>query len=236
MTFDPFYPPPVVPPTPPVSEPKRPLYGRVFAVVAIVFGVIFLLGGFIDGVALGFVALGVACILAGILYLKVKSGNGRKFWVVPAIAILPALIAAGLSAPAPEEAGTASEQGTTTTVTATTRPTTTSAKPTTTTAPPSTTTTLAPVPFVAPVTTTTEPPVDTPPPLVEAEPEYVPPVEEPEPEYVPPPPVDVPEAPSAVSYANCDAVRAAGAAPIYAGQPGYSFDLDRDRDGVACDT
>lgn len=36
-------------------------------------------------------------------------------------------------------------------------------------------------------------------------------------------------------YANCDAVRAAGAAPLYQGQPGYSTKLDRDRDGVACE-
>lgn len=43
------------------------------------------------------------------------------------------------------------------------------------------------------------------------------------------------QAPS-VSYANCAAVRAAGAAPIYAGQPGYSSKLDRDGDGVACET
>lgn len=37
-------------------------------------------------------------------------------------------------------------------------------------------------------------------------------------------------------YANCDAVRAAGAAPIYRGQPGYSGKLDRDNDGVGCET
>lgn len=40
---------------------------------------------------------------------------------------------------------------------------------------------------------------------------------------------------SSVYYANCTEVRAAGAAPIYAGQPGYSTKLDRDRDGVACE-
>ena len=37
-------------------------------------------------------------------------------------------------------------------------------------------------------------------------------------------------------YANCDAVRAAGAAPLYRGQPGYRAALDRDNDGVACET
>ena len=36
-------------------------------------------------------------------------------------------------------------------------------------------------------------------------------------------------------FANCDAVREAGAAPLSSGQPGYSFVLDRDRDGVACE-
>lgn len=38
-----------------------------------------------------------------------------------------------------------------------------------------------------------------------------------------------------VSYANCDAVRAAGKAPLYTGDPGYSTKLDRDRDGIACE-
>jgi hypothetical protein len=51
-------------------------------------------------------------------------------------------------------------------------------------------------------------------------------------EPVPPP---VAPAPAAVSYANCTAVRAAGAAPIYAGQAGYSRSLDRDNDGIACE-
>ena len=36
-------------------------------------------------------------------------------------------------------------------------------------------------------------------------------------------------------FANCAAVRAAGKAPIYAGQPGYSRRLDRDGDGVGCE-
>jgi hypothetical protein len=38
-----------------------------------------------------------------------------------------------------------------------------------------------------------------------------------------------------VYYENCAAARAAGAAPIYAGQPGYASHLDRDGDGVACE-
>jgi hypothetical protein len=36
-------------------------------------------------------------------------------------------------------------------------------------------------------------------------------------------------------YANCSEARAAGAAPIRAGEPGYASHLDRDGDGVACE-
>jgi hypothetical protein len=36
-------------------------------------------------------------------------------------------------------------------------------------------------------------------------------------------------------YANCDAVRAAGVAPIHRGDPGYSTSLDGDGDGSACE-
>ena len=36
-------------------------------------------------------------------------------------------------------------------------------------------------------------------------------------------------------YVNCKAVKAAGAAPLYRGDPGYSEDLDRDGDGIACE-
>ncbi len=39
-----------------------------------------------------------------------------------------------------------------------------------------------------------------------------------------------------VYYGNCGEVRAAGAAPIHRGEPGYASHLDRDKDGVACDT
>ncbi|WP_255771554.1 excalibur calcium-binding domain-containing protein [Pseudarthrobacter sulfonivorans] len=50
-----------------------------------------------------------------------------------------------------------------------------------------------------------------------------------------PAPAPAVKAPAAVYYANCTAVRAAGAAPIYAGTPGYGSHLDRDGDGVACE-
>lgn len=36
-------------------------------------------------------------------------------------------------------------------------------------------------------------------------------------------------------FANCSAARAAGAAPVREGDPGYSRRLDRDGDGVGCE-
>ncbi|MER6160875.1 excalibur calcium-binding domain-containing protein [Streptomyces sp. NPDC001868] len=57
-----------------------------------------------------------------------------------------------------------------------------------------------------------------------------------EPEAVEPEPADSTTAPPAdVYYENCDAARADGAAPVYAGDPGYGPHLDRDGDGVACE-
>ncbi|MCZ4342470.1 excalibur calcium-binding domain-containing protein [Sphingomonadaceae bacterium G21617-S1] len=44
-----------------------------------------------------------------------------------------------------------------------------------------------------------------------------------------------PEPESEVYYANCSAARAAGAAPVYAGEPGYAPRLDRDGDGIGCE-
>lgn len=38
-----------------------------------------------------------------------------------------------------------------------------------------------------------------------------------------------------VRYRNCAAARAAGAAPVRRGDPGYAAHLDRDNDGVGCE-
>ncbi|MGC0238353.1 excalibur calcium-binding domain-containing protein [Arthrobacter sp. SD76] len=51
----------------------------------------------------------------------------------------------------------------------------------------------------------------------------------------PAPAAPVAPAPAAVYYANCAAAKAAGAAPLYAGQPGYRPAMDGDSDGVACE-
>lgn len=59
----------------------------------------------------------------------------------------------------------------------------------------------------------------------------VPPPQETDPE--PAGPTTAP--PEDVYYENCDEAREAGAAPVYAGEPGYGPHLDRDGDGVACE-
>ncbi|RSZ62088.1 excalibur calcium-binding domain-containing protein [Corynebacterium hylobatis] len=42
-------------------------------------------------------------------------------------------------------------------------------------------------------------------------------------------------APASTYYKNCAAARAAGAAPVYRGSPGYGTHLDRDGDGIGCE-
>lgn len=45
----------------------------------------------------------------------------------------------------------------------------------------------------------------------------------------------IPQGGSSVYYKNCSQARAAGAAPIRRGEPGYGSHLDRDGDGIACE-
>lgn len=40
---------------------------------------------------------------------------------------------------------------------------------------------------------------------------------------------------SSQAYRNCAAARAAGAAPVRRGEPGYGTHLDRDNDGIGCE-
>ena len=91
----------------------------------------------------------------------------------------------------------------------------------------------------SPTPTTTSP---TPAPTPEPEPTSEAPAPAPEPaqperhEEAPAPVHQEQRAPEPQTYyANCAAARAAGAAPIYQGQPGYRSGLDRDGDGIACD-
>jgi outer membrane biosynthesis protein TonB len=117
--------------------------------------------------------------------------------------------------------------------------TTTAAATTTTAAPTTTTTTTAVAPPSEIVVAAAVPVVDSPAPAPKPAPKAAPkPAPKPQPLVAAPAPAPkkapAPKA-SSSGYANCAAARAAGAAPLYAGQPGYSSKLDRDGDGVACE-
>lgn len=60
------------------------------------------------------------------------------------------------------------------------------------------------------------------------------PEEEPAEEPAPPAPAPKP-APAPIRFSSCKQAREAGAAPLYRGDPGYSSNLDRDNDGIACE-
>jgi outer membrane biosynthesis protein TonB len=59
------------------------------------------------------------------------------------------------------------------------------------------------------------------------------------PSITPTPTTDPTTAPAgtseAVVYQNCAEVRAAGKAPLHRGEPGYTAELDKNGDGIACD-
>jgi endonuclease YncB( thermonuclease family) len=57
----------------------------------------------------------------------------------------------------------------------------------------------------------------------------------PQPVVPQPQPEPAPAPQPAAYYANCAAAKAAGAAPLHRGEPGYRSGLDRDNDGVACE-
>jgi micrococcal nuclease len=79
-------------------------------------------------------------------------------------------------------------------------------------------------------------PPPTPVPVPDPAPNRNPAVGVPDTPYVPPAPDPAPRKPATVSFKNCTEARAAGAAPIRRGEPGYASHLDRDNDGIACDT
>lgn len=57
----------------------------------------------------------------------------------------------------------------------------------------------------------------------------------PPPPPAPKPPPTTTTTPRPVFFFTCEEMRRAGAAPIRRGEPGYRFELDRNRNGLACD-
>jgi len=48
-------------------------------------------------------------------------------------------------------------------------------------------------------------------------------------------PAPTAKTPSSGAFRNCSEARAAGAAPVRRGDPGYGTHLDRDKDGIGCE-
>ena len=95
--------------------------------------------------------------------------------------------------------------------------------------------TQSPTPAPLPIPTTQAPTPEPPAPPATQEPESTP-EEETEAGGGAAAPAPVPEPKQEITYYdNCTAARAAGAAPLYQGEPGYRPALDRDKDGIACE-
>ncbi|MDT3443592.1 excalibur calcium-binding domain-containing protein [Pseudofrankia sp. BMG5.37] len=131
------------------------------------------------------------------------------------------------SDPSPRPVVATAATSTTPLATGTTSPATTPA----TTNPATTPTTTAPAVAVTDPAGATSPPGQVDPPRTQQAPPPPPPAPA---TTAAPPPAD-PD-PVDVYYANCAEARAAGAAPLHRGEPGYRSGLDRDNDGTACDT
>ena len=162
----------------------------------------------------------------------------QKTMVRPASAVLAIAVCAGLAGcgvPSSADDVDSPVPAPSPTVTASASPSPTPTPPPTPTPTPSPTPTPTPTPTPSPSPTTQAP---TP------EPSTPPETQEPEPTPeadtqgggggAAPAPVPEPKQESTY-YPNCKAAKAAGAAPLYRGDPGYREDLDRDEDGVACE-
>lgn len=204
----------------------------ILAIVGIAFGGLFILFGLFDGS--GWLALmGLAFLGPGVWWFVTKPGQ-RQWKIVAPLALLSFFVGAGMAPSAKQEQPAAavmatpssSSTPTTTKKTTTSRPTTTSRTTTTTTsASPTTSTVVSEEQVVSDNHTDHYVRDPEPAPVIVPEPEY-PPAPAPEPETAPA---------QNVYYPNCKAAKAAGAAPLYQGEPGYRPGLDRDQDGVACE-
>lgn len=236
--------------TEPQSTPTPNRLKLVASIIATVIGALILVVG-VFTLSFPTVLIGFAIGLPGVWWFlherRAKAGVPMaRHWGAVSVVSIAALLGGGALLP------DASDSDDVQAVVETTSTTPTTTAPTTST----TTSTTSPASSTVPAPTTEEPAaaavipgddddthvdVDTPRHIPDPVPAYTP---DPEPAYTPAPapepvytpdPAPVVEQPSSTSYENCDAVRAAGAAPIYAGQPGYASHLDRDGDGIGCE-
>lgn len=229
---------------------KSPFFRQILAWIALVLGLLVM---FAAGISLDSVLFGLALIVpAGWWFLHERAVRRnptgprlKRHWGMISAVAAALFVAGGAAAPDPEPtvepasdtatvtstsaAPTASKTASKTTSTAKSaseRPTssraaTSSAEPT----PTGPATGEAVVADLPAADAYADVPADTPAPVQQ---NFVAPVA--------PAAVPAQEAPAqSAYYANCAAARAAGAAPLYAGSPGYRAALDRDNDGVACE-
>ncbi|WP_209897346.1 excalibur calcium-binding domain-containing protein [Nocardia goodfellowii] len=188
---------------------------------------------------LAIVLIAIVGLLRGSLDWAGLRNRKQAGWLLAASFVVLALIVViapdqrSGDGPAPSATASPATESKTTAAPTTTTPTTATTETTTST----TTTTVEPLrraPF-APA----PPPLPAPPPAPELETSSVPKSEtsptsesetSPAPESNTSP---VPPSSPGVYYRNCTAARAAGAAPLFLGEPGYRSELDRDNDGIA---
>lgn len=228
---------------PPVSPQPAPASRKSGAVATIAGWLLLIFGGLIAvaGLAAGPGILGrIAMLLIGVAIAIVGAMLIWRFtsWKRAAPAAVLALIVGAVAMPTVEQpapaaplvgpttsavvpaAETTSTSATSTSATTTSAASST-ASSTTTTSVEATTSTTVDVPNPAVTETRTRTPLPTAPEVTTTTPAPVP---------------TVPDEQGSVYFGSCKQAKAAGAAPLYRGSPGYSSRLDRDGDGVACES
>lgn len=229
-------------PTPPNPSPSVPgrLCGRIRTVIGwavLIFGGLGLAASLFEPSGLGGVLIAAAFLAIGAALIW-RIGSWKSMTPIA----LGLFVLGGITTPDqpadPVETAVVAEAVATSSATATTTPApTTTAATSSTTTPPAISSESAVVTTVPAVTETVvvaaEPVIET---EVVYSTVYVP---APAPTYVPPAQLAAPPAepaPAATAYyKNCAAARAAGAAPVLIGEPGYGPHLDRDGDGIGCE-
>lgn len=227
----------------PYKKPK--IWKVILSWLGVVLGGLFLITGFFD-LDISSILMGLGMLLPGAWFLlhedREKKGATplQRHWIIVGVLSVVSFFGGSHLAPIPEDETTTAPSSTATKPTSTVSTTTKassitrspkpSPKPSPTREPKPDTTEEESSPSIAPAQSTQlpEPVRDEPP--VDYQPHgFVAPAYAGAPAPVPTP------APRFAYFKNCTQARAAGAAPIYRGEPGYRRKLDRDGDGVACE-
>lgn len=227
---------------------QSPLWKKALALLSVAFGAMMLFGGIASGTFLFGLFFALACGLPGVWWLiherREKKGAQplKRHWGIIAIVSIMMLFVSVAFLPDTENtdeesdpaSSSSSSTPTSSTEETTSEETTTSEEPTTTTSETSTT--------ESEPSTESEQPTSEPQPVPDpdngdddVDRHHVPPARQPAPARAKPAPAPEPAPAPAQYFSNCSEAKRAGAAPLYAGSPGYRSGLDRDGDGVACE-